>query len=591
MVAFMKFIFRQRLCLLSLLIGICYFSLWRSGFLNFDDSVHFYNLSALHDYSRGSLFRLFLEPNTTSHIYCPLTIVSFMLENLLWGINSRMAHLVNFLFFILIVFQVDRLGRRMGLSLGAAFMAASVFALHPLHVEPVSWITARKDVLYGIFYLLSLVFYVLHLQKGKGSAYLVALLCAGLSVLSKSMALSLPFVLLLIRWFMGKRDFVSALWSLLPFVLVVEPIALITYLQNSRQVPLVLPDSFLIWTWSMGFYLIKFFFPFGLSPVYRVPSPISFLNPAYLSGFFIFLSSAVIVVKSSRFRWPVFAVLFYAVSTFFLWRYDVYDLTIVADRFMFIPSVGLCLCLGWGLGKFIESSGSARFWRVIIVLAFFLFLAVLSFRQVQIWKNSWSFWSRVQAAGGVSDLSLKGRLGCLSSDACFMESRADILRDLLERRINRISVPTGIVSGKMQYFRLLYAYRDYRRIGSVELKERLLYNVLRLRRLTGCSAAEARIVQYSRQYPLAADEFIYNAIAALFRQDWFAARDNIAIAEDLAPSRAAVLALRAALQRIQGEQTSASENFCRARQKSPDDPVVLFVSRQYFAEVLFSCAN
>lgn len=591
MVAFMKFILSQRLYVLILLTGICYSSLGWSGFLNFDDSIHFYNHAIVYNYSLKALFDFFLQPDSANSVYCPLTLASFMLENLLWGINSCMAHLVNFLFFILIVFQVDRLGRRMGLSPGAALMAASVFALHPLHVEPVSWITARKDVLYGIFYLLSLVFYVLYLQKGKGSAYLVALLCAGLSVLSKSMALSLPFVLLLIRWFMGKRDFVPALWSLLPFVLVVEPIALITYLQNSRQVPLVLPDSFLIWTWSMGFYLIKFFFPFGLTPVYRVPLPVSFFNPAYLSGLFIFLSAALIVFKSSRFRWPAFGVLFYALSTFFLWRYDVYDLTIVADRFMFIPSVGLCLCLGWGLGKFIESSGSARFWRVIIVLALFLFLAVLSFRQVKIWKNSWSFWSRVQAAGGISDLSLKGRLGCLSSDACFMESRADILRDLLERRINRILVPADIVSGKMQYFRLLYAYRDYRRIGSVELKERLLYNILRLRRLTGCSAVEARIVEYSRQYPLAADEFIHNAISALLRQDRIAARDNIAIAADLAPSRAAVLALRAALQRIQGEQTFASENLCRARQKSPDDPVVLFVSRQYFAEVLFSCAN
>jgi hypothetical protein len=589
MVAFMQFLFRHRLYVLSLLTGICYSSLWQSGFLNFDDSIHFYNLPVLYDYSWAGLFRLFLEPDTTSHIYCPLTIVSFMLENMFWGIKPRLAHLVNLLLFIVIVFQVNRLGRRMGLSLGAAFIGASVFALHPLHVEPVSWVTARKDVLYGVFYLLSLVFYVLHLQKGKGSAYLVALLCAGLAVLAKSMALSLPFVLLLIRWFMGKRDFSQALWSLLPFVLVVEPIALITYLQNSRQVPLVFPDSFLIWTWSMGFYLIKFFLPLGLAPVYSIPLPVSFLNPAYLSGVFVLLAAAVIVVKSSDFRWPAFGVLFYALSTFFLWRYDVFDLTIVADRFMFIPSVGLCLCLGWALGKFLDSSGSRFFWRAIILLFFLLCLAVLSFRQVQVWKNSWSFWSRVQAAGEPSDLSFKGRLGCLSSEPCFMESRADILRDCLVHRLNRSQVPAGIVSEKMRYFRLLYAYRDYKRIRSVDLKERLLYNILRLRRLTGCSLAEARISHYAHQYPLAAEEFIQNALVAFFRQDWFAAGDNIAIAADLGPSRADVLALRAALQRTQGEQIAANENLCRAMQKNPEDPVVAFVFRVYFSGRLFSC--
>ena len=131
--------------------------------------------------------------------YYPLVFTTFWLEHAIWGFSSHGYHAVNVALHafsaLLVVWIVKRIG------LPGAWLAGAIFALHPLHVESVAWITERKNVLSGSFYLLAMALYLRHEDTGKASSYGGALVLFLFALLSKTVTCSLPVALLLIRWF------------------------------------------------------------------------------------------------------------------------------------------------------------------------------------------------------------------------------------------------------------------------------------------------------------------------------------------------------------------------------------------------------
>jgi tetratricopeptide (TPR) repeat protein len=376
---------------LALAIFVFFAPALKAEFLNWDDNHHIFLNRHITSIAPANIRSIFLS--SVNGTYIPLTILTFALEYKFFQLNPAFYHLDNLLLHLLTVLLIFRLGLNLQLPRPAAFMAAMIFAIHPMHVESVVWVTERKDVLYALFYLSSLSCYFHYVRTQKGGWYILSLLAGALSILAKPMALSLPWILLLMDWFLGRRLGWRLIVEKIPFVLAIEPLAWVTYTLNARAVGLHPQSSPLIWLWTSTFYIQKFVLPVHLMPIYWLPYPLSLGNIAYIKAAAIFALFAAAVIWLRKDRWFIFAVLFFAGSGFFLWRYDYADVSVVADRFMYLPSLGFCFFFGWlfeRMRRHFSSVKKMSVWKLALPVV--LVLGILTFKQTLIWQRDMTFW-------------------------------------------------------------------------------------------------------------------------------------------------------------------------------------------------------
>lgn len=368
------------------------------SFVSWDDEGHLtenLQVRSLEPSNIKSIFRS--EVNRT---YIPLTVLSFAIEHHFFGYKPWAYHLTNLLLHLGVVILVYVLALRLNFGRNAALLASLLFAVHPMHVESVVWVTQRKDVLYSFFYMLSLWQYVVYVQEQKTPAFLRAVFFGFLSILSKPMALSLPLVLCLLDWYLRRPLGGKLVFEKFVMALVVWPVAWQTYAMNMRVVDFQFPQSILIWLWCLIFYILKFIFPAGLLVLYQLPQPIDVSNPEYFAAMIALSVLAVFLVRFQSNRIFLFAFAYLLMSVFFLLRFDnKQDLTIVADRFMYLPSLGLCIWAGAVTAKVLEWSRNKkreiqRFTSGGVVLVVFV-LCVMTYGRVSMWGNEAKLWGQV----------------------------------------------------------------------------------------------------------------------------------------------------------------------------------------------------
>jgi tetratricopeptide (TPR) repeat protein len=184
--------------------------------------------------------------------------------------------------------------------------------------------------------------------------------------------------------------------------LVIVPIAWITFQRNTivYSVNTSFVEAILIFIWSITFYPIKFFWPTSLYPAYLLPEPVSALNPPYILAFVVLVILIESIILLRRDRLYVWSWLMYLGGIFYLLRFDnVPYINWAADRFMYLPSLGLCLYFGVILDKSIKLiHSSRRQWAITVlsgILLLYGFLFVKTYRQNFIWKDSITLWSYV----------------------------------------------------------------------------------------------------------------------------------------------------------------------------------------------------
>ena len=407
------------LCGVAAFIFLLFLPCLKADFVNWDDDVHLLENPFVPSLSPEGLKDIFTT--TVNQTYIPLTTLSFALEYLFFQDSPFIYHFNNLLLHIAISLLVFVFARGLGLNRRAGLAAALVFGIHPMHVESVAWVSERKDVLYGFFYMLAMIFYLAHIQSRSRAYkdayvdpldadqiknfnpqrinkwYFTLTLAAGfLSVLAKPMAVSLPLTLLACDWLQQRRIGWAALAEKIVVGLSVIPIALITYQFQARPFDFQWPQSVLTWVWSFVFYLQKFIYPDYYVLIYKLPQPVGFGNPAYLSAVAVFVLLLVLVVVFRRSRLFVFALMLYVASVFFLLRWDtVADTNVVADRFMYLPSLGICLFAGYVFDQFMvkwrpRKSRLPVLWAAAAVVIGIL--AVQTFRQVAVWHSGVRLW-------------------------------------------------------------------------------------------------------------------------------------------------------------------------------------------------------
>jgi len=408
-------------------------SLW-GEFTNWDDQLHVLENPSVLLLNPKAILAIF--QSAVNEIYIPLTTLSFAVEHHFFGFNPFVYHLDNLLLHLAVTALIFLLGLRMGLKERGAAAAALLFGIHPMHVESVAWITERKDVLYSFFYMLALCGYWRYLETNSRSAYSLSLLSGLLSILAKPMALSLPLILCLLDRFHGRKLNQKFILDKIPFLVYIIPIAWITYSLHTRIPGENVYQAILMWIWSFSFYLRMFFFPIDPSPLYPPPLPVSLTNPTHMMSAAIFLFTGICLWLWRKNKWFTFAVGYYVLSIFFLLRFDVDDGHIVADRFMYLPSVGFCLLFGFLIQQgFIrlEKRRLKKYIAIACMAILFLGLSVQTFSQCKIWNNSVTVWSEMLKDIPGNWFALYGRAKAYELEKQYDLALADYAHALLDK--------------------------------------------------------------------------------------------------------------------------------------------------------------
>lgn len=398
----------------------------KANLSNWDDQVHIYLNPQVDTLSFDTLGQMFRQ--RINGIYVPLTTLTFAVEKHFFGYDPGLIHLNNMLLHATVAVLVMWLGFSLGLSGRASFLAALLFALHPIHVESVAWATERKDVLYSSFYMAAVLLWWRWLGNRRSLELVLAFLAAALSLLAKPMAVSLPLVLALLAWYRnGLKGFPWLRVAL--FAALAAAVGGVTYSGFVRNPVADTGHAPLIWMWTAMFPLWKFFFPAVLHPIYDLPAPVMFWHWPYWSSFVLAAGLAWALWKNRRDRLLMLAAGWYFLSTFFLYRFDALDTHIVADRFMYLPSVGLCLWLG---GRFHRWLGREKRRLAAALLAtIFTLLSLKTYAQCWIWYDGNTLWSYVIANHPRREFAYNNRAIIYVTEGRFDLAERDITQAIL----------------------------------------------------------------------------------------------------------------------------------------------------------------
>ena len=340
----------------------------------------------------------------------PLTWLSHMLDAEMFGNNPSGPHLVNLLFHTSNVVLLFFLLYRLTAARWQSLVVALIFAVHPLHVESVAWIAERKDLLCAFFTLLALVFYARYVElatngkPGAGRYYGGCLACFALGLMSKPMIVTLPFLLLLLDWWPLNRirDFqagqgrFSSLKRLLiekiPFLILSLVASVVTYLVQDKGLALQTLASFPLSVRlentfvSYVRYVGKVLWPMTLAIPYPYPDrwPVALVILSVL----LFAGASVAALWLVR-KWPpAFTGWFWFVGMLI----PIIGLVQVgtqsmADRYAYLPMVGLLIIIVWGLAKLAAYCNVTKVQATIAVLLILAAYSVRTRQQLAYWHN------------------------------------------------------------------------------------------------------------------------------------------------------------------------------------------------------------
>jgi len=390
------------------LIIMVYHPVFHHEFVNYDDPLYI-SLSS-RSLSSNNICWAFTTLDFAN--WHPLTWLSLMLDYKLYTGNPGGYHLTNLLFHLVATFLLLFLCKKMTGSFYHSAFVAALFALHPLHVESVAWISERKDVLSAFFMFLTMWAYILYVNKPNVLRYLYVIMLFILGLMAKPMLVTLPFVLLLMDyWPLGRMNFGQkiplinnnlenkSLQYLIgekaPFFLFSFFSSIITFIAQDKSQAIISLERYSIGTRllnafnSYGAYLGKTFWFDNLNPFYLYPRVFNCWETTSALLLIIFISILAIIWLRNK---P-----YLAVGWFWCLGMLVPVIGLVqvgfqamADRYTYLPLIGIFIALSWGLPDLLSK---IKYSNILASFAAVFFLAVTvmaTHYQVKIWKNNFT---------------------------------------------------------------------------------------------------------------------------------------------------------------------------------------------------------
>ena len=399
----------------------------RFGFFNYDDSYYVYQNPWISDgLTKAGFVRAFTHSLVGN--WHPLTSLSLMLDAQFFRLNASGYHTVNVILHTIAVLLLFVAILMMTGALWRSVFVSALFAIHPLRVESVVWVSERKDVLSGLFFMLGLIAYVRYARKLSLGSYVLVALALALGLLSKPMLVTFPFVLLLLDyWPLGRFAFspparngarpVSStvtrlLLEKIPLVALALAVCVATVLSQSnalnaaRDWPLRWRvDNAILTVWI---YLRQMVWPFDLAVFY--PHARNSLGLGLVIACLFALVAVTIAFYLWRQKYP------YLITGWFWYvgmLVPVIGLVQVgwqahADRYTYLPQIGIYLAITWGVA---DLSAGWRSRNLILGSAAALTVAglmALAWRQVTYWSGSVRLWRHTIAVTTDNDVAQRG---------------------------------------------------------------------------------------------------------------------------------------------------------------------------------------
>jgi protein O-mannosyl-transferase len=384
------------LAFILILTFLAYFPSLKNNFTNWDDPNYVYNNPSIQKLNKKNISEL-LSADYMGN-YHPITMLSLATDYAIGKLKPKTYHTTNLilhlsntvLVFILIILLFEKLE--------IAFITATLFGLHTLHVESVAWVSERKDVLYTLFFLASLIFYLRYLKEQKIKFYLISIILFILSDLSKGMAVSLSLSLIAIDWLKGRnfRDTKVILEKIPYFILSVFFGIIAISAQKLGPEAEGIPqfnffERLLFASYGFCQYLNKLIVPIKLSAFYPYPEKgaIPFEFWIYFLISLIVATAAFYSIRKSKEYF--FCFLFFTFNIIMVLQILPVGKAIMADRYSYVPSIGFFLAVAFTFNHI----NIDKIFKWIPLAVYVLMLATLTYDRCKIWHDSFSLWTDV----------------------------------------------------------------------------------------------------------------------------------------------------------------------------------------------------
>src|SRR5881397_1241595 len=373
---------------------------WNGGLL-WDDDVYITNNELLT--APDGLRRIWFSLDSPSQ-YFPLVYTTFRIEHAVWGLDPTGYHWVNLLLHVANAFLVWLVLAR--LKVPGGWLAGAIFALHPVQVESVAWITERKNVLMGFFFLLTLLAWIAFVDertKRPWRFYGLALILYALALSAKTTACTLPAALLLILWLRKKPINWQRILQVIPFFFLGLGMGLVTvwwerYHQGTRGVLFALGpiERILIASRAIWFYLSKLIWPSNLTFIY----PKWNISPAHPLDYTWLLAGVVlcaVIYFARRYvgRGVEVAAIFFVATLSpvigFIMLYT-FRYTFVADHYQYLASIGPIALASAGVATLAAAFKESRHFILGAGVCILVALAMLTWRQSTMYADIEALW-------------------------------------------------------------------------------------------------------------------------------------------------------------------------------------------------------
>lgn len=376
---------------------MAYLPALKNGFILWDDPEYVTQSPHIQEINPKKVFSEFYFSN-----YHPLTLLSYSLEYRFFKLNPFNYHLDNLLLHLLntllVFFFIHFLKR--GTNYFAATVTALLFAIHPMHVESVAWVSERKDLLYTLFFLLSLISYLYFLKRDLNlKYYILSFFLFLLSCFSKGQAVVLSPVLLLIDYYAGRKISLKTIGEKLPFfaasllfgILAIKAQGAQSAINENYYSGLT---SLFYGSYGLLVYLWKSVLPVNLSGAYPYPLNADRSMPTWFYIMPLVLALIVFIgfkfFRRNKEFW--FGILFFVITISVVLKFIPVGDTIVAERYSYLAYIGLFFAIFSLAGRYFNTHRKAA----IAALSFIaVILSAASYQRSKIWKDSFTFWGDV----------------------------------------------------------------------------------------------------------------------------------------------------------------------------------------------------